>query len=132
MNTESRRKASADFHAKRKADGWKKSTHWLSPEGQAALEVLKSLRGLSADSAVNEALKEAADRVERPAGAPKPVAKRAAKPKADSQKSLSIESLVAPALKRPTDPRIVVVDPKPKTERAPKFQSRLKGEWKPR
>ena len=64
----SRRSASATFHAKRKAEGWRKSTHWLSPEAQAALEVLKLAHG-SADQAVNKALIAAADQVSNPSKA---------------------------------------------------------------
>lgn len=57
----SRRKASADFHAKRKAEGWRKSTHWLSPEAQAALKALQAVGSVSADAALNQALIAAAN-----------------------------------------------------------------------
>ena len=43
MNTAARRKASADFHAKRKAEGWRKVTVWLSPEALKGLEKIKRL-----------------------------------------------------------------------------------------
>lgn len=45
MNTEPRRKASADYHAKRKAAGWKKVTVWLPPEALARLAELKAVHG---------------------------------------------------------------------------------------
>lgn len=55
MNTDSRRKASADFHAKRKAAGWKKVTVWLPPEALAQLAKLKAAHG-SNDGAVQALL----------------------------------------------------------------------------
>ena len=32
MNTDARRKASAAFHAKRRAEGWRKVTLWMHPD----------------------------------------------------------------------------------------------------
>lgn len=99
MNTESRRKASADFHAKRKAEGWKKSTHWLSPEALKALEALKAK--FSADGAVNYALVRAAQEI---AGeAPKP--KRQAKPKAEKAAPAPRVALSLPTGAKLKDPR---------------------------
>lgn len=55
MNTDSRRKASADFHAKRKAEGWRKVTVWLSPEAVAKVDALKKAAG-SADDVHRQAI----------------------------------------------------------------------------
>jgi hypothetical protein len=55
MNTESRRKASAAYHAKREAAGLKKVTLWLSPEARAALEAAKGAYG-SKDAAAEHAI----------------------------------------------------------------------------
>lgn len=56
MNTDARRKASAAYHAKRKAEGLKKVTLWLSPEASAALESAKAIHG-SKDAAADYAIK---------------------------------------------------------------------------
>lgn len=55
MNTDSRRRASAVYHAKRKAAGLQKVTLWLSPEAQEALEQLKVEHG-SKDKAAELAI----------------------------------------------------------------------------
>lgn len=55
MNTDSRRKASATYHAKRKAGGLKKVTLWLSPEARFKLDALKAVAG-SKDRAANDAI----------------------------------------------------------------------------
>lgn len=60
MNTDARRKASAAFHAKRKAAGLRKVTLWLSPEAREALEVLKVEHG-SKDAAADAAIRRLAE-----------------------------------------------------------------------
>lgn len=55
VNTESRRKASAAYHAKRTEAGLRKVTLWLSPEARDALDVLKAEHG-SKDAAANAAI----------------------------------------------------------------------------
>lgn len=55
MNTESRRKASAAYHAKREAEGLKKVTLWLGPEAREKLEQLKAEAG-SKDKAAELAI----------------------------------------------------------------------------
>lgn len=55
MNTESRRKASAAYHAKREAEGLKKVTLWLSPEARFKLDALKAAAG-SKDKAAEAAI----------------------------------------------------------------------------
>jgi hypothetical protein len=40
VNTDARRKASAVFHAKRKAEGWRKITVWLHPDTAEELDRL--------------------------------------------------------------------------------------------
>lgn len=68
MNTESRRRASAAYHAKREAAGLKKVTLWLSPAARDALEALKARHGskdaaaeaaIMGHSAANKAIKKA-------------------------------------------------------------------------
>lgn len=56
MNTDTRRKASATYHAKRREAGWKKVTVWLPPEGLEQLAKLKAAHG-SNDAAVQALLK---------------------------------------------------------------------------
>jgi hypothetical protein len=56
MATEAAKRASADFHAKRKAEGWRKVTVWLDPPSAFKLDALKAAAG-SADEAVRQALK---------------------------------------------------------------------------
>ena len=56
MNTESRRKASATYHAKREAAGLKKVTLWLSPEAREMLERMKGEHG-SKDAAADHAIR---------------------------------------------------------------------------
>lgn len=56
MNTESRRRASATYHAKRKASGLAKVTLWLSPEARDKLEALREQYG-SKDAAADAAIK---------------------------------------------------------------------------
>lgn len=56
MNTDARRKASATYHAKRKAEGQRKVTLWLSPEAMAALEGAKAVHG-SKDAAADHAIR---------------------------------------------------------------------------
>lgn len=55
MNTESRRRASATYHAKREAAGLKKVTLWLSPEARATLDALKKIHG-SKDAVADAAI----------------------------------------------------------------------------
>lgn len=55
MNTDSRRKASAAYHAKREAEGLKKVTLWLSPEARFKLDALKAAAG-SKDKAAEAAI----------------------------------------------------------------------------
>lgn len=55
MNTESRRKASAAYHAKREAAGLKKVTLWLSPEARDKLEAVREQYG-SKDAAAEAAI----------------------------------------------------------------------------
>lgn len=55
MNTESRRRASAAYHAKREAAGLKKVTLWLSPAAREKLETLKAKHG-SKDAAAEAAI----------------------------------------------------------------------------
>lgn len=55
MNTDSRRKASATYHAKRAAAGLKKVTLWLSPEAREALEAMREDYG-SKDAAAEAAI----------------------------------------------------------------------------
>lgn len=55
MNTESRRRASAAYHAKREAIGLKKVTLWLSPEARERLEELRAEYG-SKDAAADAAI----------------------------------------------------------------------------
>lgn len=45
INTDARRRASAAFHAKRIAEGWRKMTFWVSPSTQKYLELLKATHG---------------------------------------------------------------------------------------
>lgn len=59
MNTDARRKASAAYHAKRKASGLQKVTLWLSPEARAALDRLKAEHG-SKDAAADTAIRRLA------------------------------------------------------------------------
>lgn len=68
MNTDARRKASADYHAKLKDEGHKKVTVFLSPEALAALDKL-AVGETSRAQAINAALISAAERLapERPA-----------------------------------------------------------------
>lgn len=68
MNTPSRRKASADYHAKLKAEGHRKVTLFLSPEALAALDKL-AVGETSRAQAINAAMISAAERLapERPA-----------------------------------------------------------------
>ncbi len=115
MNTDSRRKASADFHAKRKAEGWRKATHWLSPEAQAALEKLKA-GGKSADTALNEALVSAADRPLRTVSVP-PGVKVAGPIVHESYDTTPPKAKGAGRGKAKSEPK-------------PSFKTRLKGEWK--
>ena len=65
MNTESRRKASAAYHAKREAAGLKKVTLWLSPAARGALEAMREEHG-SKDAAAEAAILDAAKRARRP------------------------------------------------------------------
>lgn len=53
---EAARKASAAFHAKRKADGWRKITVWLSPSAAARLDALKDAHGYATDEAIRRLL----------------------------------------------------------------------------
>lgn len=55
MNTESRRKASAAYHAKREAAGLKKVTLWLSPGAREALDAMREAHG-SKDAAADAAI----------------------------------------------------------------------------
>lgn len=150
MNTDSRRKASADFHAKRKADGWKKSTHWLSPEAQAALEKLKA-GGKSADTALNEALISAAspDRPLRTVSAPPgvrvagPIVHESydtTPPNAKGAGGVGERVLAQHAALQAMKPAVAQAFPEPparakskskvKVDPKPEFKTRLKGEWK--
>jgi hypothetical protein len=91
MNSESRRKASAKFHAERKAAGWRKATIWLDPESVARVDALKSSVG-GADEVHRQAIKAWAG----------PGATEA-----------EIEAMVGTGIfKTPSDPKIVI-DPKP-------------------
>lgn len=45
MNTDARRRASAAFHAKREAEGYRKVTVWMSPETRARLDELAKQHG---------------------------------------------------------------------------------------
>jgi hypothetical protein len=56
MNTDSRRRASAAYHAKREAAGLKKVTLWLSPEARDALDAMKDNHG-SKDAAADAAIR---------------------------------------------------------------------------
>lgn len=55
MNTDSRRRASATYHAKREADGLKKVTLWLGSEARDKLEAMKGEAG-SKDKAADLAI----------------------------------------------------------------------------
>lgn len=55
MNTESRRRASAAYHAKREASGLKKVTLWLSEPARERLEALREEYG-SKDAAAETAI----------------------------------------------------------------------------
>jgi len=57
MTSPAQLRASATYHARRKAQGWRKVTIWLSPEALEALERLAALHG-SKDGAVAKALIE--------------------------------------------------------------------------
>jgi hypothetical protein len=57
MNTEARRRASAAYHAKRKAAGLQKVTLWLSPEARDALEEMRAEFG-SKDAAADAAIRK--------------------------------------------------------------------------
>lgn len=59
MNTDSARRASRTYHAKREAAGLKKVTLWLSPEAREALERLKAEHG-SKDAAADLAIRQLA------------------------------------------------------------------------
>ena len=45
MNTDARRRASAAFHAKREADGYRKVTVWMHPDTREELDRLAKLHG---------------------------------------------------------------------------------------
>jgi hypothetical protein len=55
MNTESRRRASATYHAKRAEAGLKKVTLWLGPDARDKLEALREVYG-SKDAAAEAAI----------------------------------------------------------------------------
>lgn len=55
MNTDSRRRASASYHAKREAMGLKKVTLWLSPAARDRLEAAREEYG-SKDAAAEAAI----------------------------------------------------------------------------
>lgn len=55
MNTDARRKASAAFHAKREAAGYRKVTVWMHPDTRAELERLTKVYG-SKEAAVAKAI----------------------------------------------------------------------------
>lgn len=55
MNTETRRKASAAYHAKRTAEGARKVTVWLSEADRDTLDAFRGVLG-SKDAAVSAAL----------------------------------------------------------------------------
>lgn len=56
MNTESARRASRAYHAKREAAGLKKVTLWLSPEAREILDRAKSA-ARSKDAVADEAIR---------------------------------------------------------------------------
>lgn len=56
MNTSARRKASANYHAKRTLAGLRKVTLWLSPEAREILDRQKDEVG-SKDAAADEAIR---------------------------------------------------------------------------
>lgn len=45
MNTDAQRRASAAFHAKREAEGYRKVTVWMAPETRADLDRLAKVYG---------------------------------------------------------------------------------------
>lgn len=55
MNTESRRRASANYHAKRERYGIKRATWWSTTETRDALDVLAERFGTK-DAAINAAI----------------------------------------------------------------------------
>jgi hypothetical protein len=61
MNTDARRKASAAYHAKRKAAGLQKVTLWLSPEARDVLTNLTATFG-SKDAVADTAIRRLAGR----------------------------------------------------------------------
>jgi len=54
--TDARRKAAANYHSKREADGLSRSTVWFTPDAKAKLDALKAEHGLSMADAVNAAI----------------------------------------------------------------------------
>jgi hypothetical protein len=94
MNTDSRRKASAEFHAKRKADGWKKVTVWLDPEALFKVDALRKAAG-SADEVHRQAIKAwpgpgAAGELQQPAKPKAPKPSKAKPAAASSPPSVSV------------------------------------------
>lgn len=57
MNTEARRRASANLHQKRVEEGWRKVTFWLRPETVQKAESLREKVG-SVEVVVNRAVME--------------------------------------------------------------------------
>jgi hypothetical protein len=99
-----RRKLSADFHAKRKAAGWRKLTIWLDPASLAELEALKGNKG-STDEAIRNAIM-------------------------DRRSGRQLSDKVSREIWDAAQPAQPVKSPEPKP--APtKHVSRLKGEWRP-
>lgn len=119
MNTDSRRKASAAYHAKRTSEGLKKVTLWLTPEARFKLDALKAAHG-SKDAAVNAALAAYTGRASA-AAAPSPDP-RAAALKAGQDR---IKAQFASDAERLTLAKYAN-QPKPEP-----FKTRLKGEWTP-
>lgn len=62
---EAARRASAGYHAKRKAEGWRKVTVWLSPSAVAKLDALKEEHGWATDETIRRLLNGAQDPPER-------------------------------------------------------------------
>lgn len=65
MNTEARRKASAAYHAKRTAEGWRKVTIWLHDDTRAELAEIAKAMGCSKDDVVNSAINHYRDEARR-------------------------------------------------------------------
>ena len=64
MNTDARRRASAAFHAKREAEGYRKVTVWMAPDTREELDRLAKVYG-SREKAIASAINHHRDEARR-------------------------------------------------------------------